>query len=91
MSKAFLSICDFYKEGGVGVVLEVETISAGIVKAGFQYIIEGLGVLQIKTFENNFLPLEYEHPSSGILVLVSLNFNYKNLKKDMILCPLDSQ
>lgn len=87
MSKASLSITSVYREGGVGIVLEVVTVSAGKVKPGFEYRIEGQGKIKIKSFDNNFLPIEYEHPSSGILILVSLDFDYKNLRPNMVLVP----
>ena len=82
-----MKINNLYRLGGVGIILDLETVTPGIVKRGFRYKIKDMGNILIKDFDNNFLPQFFEHPCSNIFAIVSLDFNYKNLEKDMILEP----
>ena len=80
-----LKINRVYREGGIGIVLDLETITDGVVRTGFVYQIEGKGLVTIKNFENNFCPLEFSHPSSGVYAHVDVGFSFKELEENMIL------
>jgi len=95
MIRANLKIKEIYKIGGIGVVLELETISPGYVRCGFSYKIvngnsngnsNGNVIITIKSFENNFCHSEFEHPNNNIIANVKLSgCSLSDLQADMIL------
>lgn len=89
--KASLKIIDIHMIGGIGTILELETVSSGIVKTGFQYkIVNGnSGTITIKSFENNFCPYKFEHPTCGILACVSVrrSSSFTGFEKNILLEP----
>jgi hypothetical protein len=66
---ATIKIFDKYKIGGIGYILNVNTITPGKIKRNYVYQSKNEEVVfRIKDFENNFNPQEFEYPDSGILI-----------------------
>lgn len=84
-----LRVNGIHREGRLGIVLSLETLSPGDVKCGYRYRIRGrdMGTVSIKTFENDFCPGAFEHPSHNILAVVCLSFDFRSLKVGMVLEP----
>jgi len=88
--KATLNINEIYKIGGMGIVLVLSTISPGYVRREFNYKINyNNASINIKSFENNFCPYEFQHPHSNIIANVRISgCAYTDLKANMILEPI---
>ena len=70
---ANIKILDKCKVGGIGIILSVCTISKGYVKPQYVYRCKNKDIIfQIKTFENNFCPIEFIHPSNLISFTVNM-------------------
>ena len=66
---ATIKIIDKYKIGGIGYILDVNTITPGKIKRNYVYQSKNKEVVfRIKDFENNFNPQEFEYPASKIFI-----------------------
>lgn len=88
--KSVLKVNYIHKISGIGIVLDLETITPGFVKLGYVYKCGKKGTVIIKSFENNFCPQEFQHPSRNILAHIKLgsDLELKDLYIDMLLEPI---
>jgi len=88
--KANIKIFDKCRVGGIGYILNANTVSNGNVKPGYTYQSKSNENLlfKIKDFENNSCPQEFNYPASNILIVPQfIKGNYKDVELyDEFLC-----
>jgi len=85
---ANIKILEKYKVGGFGIILIAYTTTKGNIQRNYIYRCKNKDIIfQIKSFENNFCPTEFVHPSNNILITINMilgNIRDINIDDDFV-------